>query len=148
MRFAETICGRLGVPLAVEKSEGPTCQLLFLDIVVDSVQLELRLLEEKLRQLVDMTAKWQLKRSCTKKELLSLIGHLQHATRVIRPGRPFLRRMIDLSTTVDELHYHIPLRSGFRSDLYWWALFTREWNGVRMMSSLSRKPAEVTLRYR
>ncbi len=108
--------------------------------MVDSVLLELRLPEEKLRRLVDMIADWQLKRSCTKKELLSLIGHLQHATRVVRPGRPFLRRMIDLSTAVDELHYHIPLRSGFRSDLHWWALFTREWNGVGMMSSLSRKP--------
>ena len=63
------------------------------------------------------------RRSCTKKERLSLIGHLQHASRIVRPGRPFLRRMIDLSAAAHKLHHHIRLRGEFKSDLLWWAMF-------------------------
>ena len=59
-----------------------------------------------------MVGEWQQRRSYTKKELLSLIGHLQHASRIVRPGHPFLRRMIDLSVSVSELHHHIRLRGG------------------------------------
>ncbi len=51
-----------------------------------------------------------------------LIGHLQHACRVVKPGRTFLRRMINLSTVARELYHHIRLNRGFRSDLAWWAV--------------------------
>ncbi len=142
LRLAERTCAALGVPLALEKREGPAHQL---GIELDSAQLELRLPFEKLQRLSETVTEWQHKRSCTKKELLSLIGLLQHATRIVKPGRPFLRRMIDLSTTVRERHHHIPLRSGFKSDLQWWALFMGGWNGIGMMSSLSRATPTVTV---
>ena len=51
--------------------------------------------------------------------------------------------MIDLSTTVKEMHYMIRLNEGFRSDLRWWATFLPSWNGVGMMSGVI--PAEVSL---
>ena len=51
--------------------------------------------------------------------------------------------MIDLSTTVREMHYMIRLNEGFRSDLRWWATFLPSWNGVGMMSGVI--PAEVSL---
>ena len=41
------LCRRLGVPLALEKVEGPTTSLPFLDIVLDSECLEARLPEDK-----------------------------------------------------------------------------------------------------
>ena len=74
------------------------------------------------------------RKSCTKRELLSLIGQLQHACKVVRYGRAFLRRMITLSTSVRELHHHVRLNTSFRSDLQWWAVFLTQWNGVSMMS--------------
>ena len=110
--LAESTCEALGVPLALEKREGPTHRLVFLGIELDSSKLELRLPGEKLIRLSRTVQEWQTKRSCTKKELLSLIGQLQHATRVVKPGRPFLRRMIDLAASVRELRHHIKLRGG------------------------------------
>ena len=70
---------------------------------------QLRLPAEKLAQLIADLYSWCNRRSCTKRQLLSLIGSLSHASRVIRPGRTFLRRLIDLSTTVSEPHDHIRL---------------------------------------
>ena len=54
------------------------------------------------------------------RELLSLIGQLQHACCVVRPGRSFLRRMIALSTMPKELYHWVRLSKEFRSDLRWW----------------------------
>ena len=68
-----------------------------------------------------------------KRELLSLLGVLQHAAMVIRFGRYFLRRMIDLSATVPKLHHHLRLNREFRSDLQWWALFAPGWNGINLL---------------
>lgn len=100
---------------------------------------------EKLNRLRDMIREWESKRSCTKRELLSLIGYLQHACRVIRPGRSFLRRMIDLSTRVRSLHHRVRLNAGFRSDLKWRNYFLPVWNGTCPMSSVVREEPQVVL---
>ena len=128
LKLAQDVCQRLGVPLVMAKLEGPACSLQFLGIILDTDQFELRLPKEKLQRLTALITQWQGKRSCKKRELLSLIGQLQHACQVVRPGRTFLRRMIDLSTTARELHHHIRLNLGFQSDLEWWALFLSGWN--------------------
>ncbi len=54
-----------------------------------------------------------------KKAAVTLIGHLQHMCHVVRTGRVFLRRMIQLSTVAKKLHHCIRLNKGFRSDLEW-----------------------------
>ena len=117
---------------------GPTTCLPFLGIEMDTEKGLLRLPKEKLCRVQSLVASWRSRRGCKKRELLSLIGLLQHACRVVRPGRSFLRRMITLSTVVQEPHHHIRLNKGFRSDLRWWAAFLPLWNGVGMMGSSAR----------
>ena len=54
--------------------------------------MQLRLPPEKLKKLRELlVARWRTRKSCTKKELQSLVGHLNHAGKVIRPGRRFQR---------------------------------------------------------
>ncbi len=89
------MCGRLGVPIASHKTEGPTAAITFLGIELDCITLVARLPEEKLKRLRREIRNWGTRKSCTKKDLLSLIGQLQHACCVVRPGRTFLRRMIE-----------------------------------------------------
>lgn len=105
----------------------------FWGIELDTQQLQLRLPAEKLQRLLQVIRVWQCRKSCTKRELLSLIGQLQHTCRVVRSRCTFLRRMISLSTKAKELHHHLRLNKCFRSDLPWWAT---TWNGVSMMSSV------------
>ena len=40
----------------------------------------------------------------SKRELLSLLGHLNFAMRVIPQGRSFISRLLDLSKSVEKLH--------------------------------------------
>lgn len=129
----QRVCHHLGVPLKIEKVEGPTTVLTFLGVELDTEAMELRLPVVKLNHLSQLLNEWQGKRACRKRELLSLIGKLSHATKVITPGRIFLRRMIDLSCKPKQLHHWVRLNEDFRSDLAWWICFLKTWNGRSVM---------------
>ena len=139
------ICRHLGIPLAEEKLEGPTTCLVFLGILIDTVRGELRLPQYKLDRLREQIGEWLQKKRCTKKELLSIAGQLQHAATVVWPGRIFVRRLFDLSATVKKNSHHVSLNQGARSDLAWWHDFLVEWNGVSMLSALGDQEPDVTL---
>ena len=130
---ALTVCSTLGVPLAREKLVGPATCLTFLGIEVDTASLELRLPEEKLMALRDTVMDWQGKKCCTKRELLSFIGQLSHACKVVKPGRRFLRRLINLASTARLLSRTLRLNTECRADISWWSTFLLRWNGVSML---------------
>ena len=87
------ICHELGIPLAIEKVEGPSTSLTFLGIVIDTSRMEIRLPNDKLQRIQNELSSWLRKKKATKKEILSLVGLLQHATKVVRCGRTFVSRM-------------------------------------------------------
>ena len=89
-------CQALGVPIADHKRNGPTTCLTYLGIEVDTGMGQLRLPNDKLRRVKSLLCEWGAWHACTRKELESLIGLLSHACKVVRYGRSFLRRMIDL----------------------------------------------------
>ena len=95
----------------------------------------MRLPERKLEELKSLVDQWQEKRFCTKKELQSLVGKLQHASKVVRSGRTFLRRMFELLKGTAKKQHFIRLNTQFHSDLMWWRVFLRSWNGVSMLAS-------------
>ena len=75
-------CDRVGLPVKPEKDEGPTTILSFIGIELDSIALEIRLPRDKLQRLRETLGSWREKKSCKKRELLSLIGLLSHACKV------------------------------------------------------------------
>ena len=83
-------------------------------------------------------------RRCTKRELQSLIGTLQYASRVVRPGRSFLCRMIDLAKIPKRPHHFVQLNMEFRADLRWWHVFADHWNGVAVIPAMAAPEIEVT----
>lgn len=137
------MCNRLGVPLAEEKCEGPATHIIFLGIEIDSMAMELRLPVDKLRRIQDELQRWQSKKRCTKRDLQSLLGLLQHAAAVVRPGRTFLRRLYDLVPTAKAANHHLYLNAAARSDLAWWMSFIEGWNGLSLL--LSQQPHHVVV---
>ena len=61
----EARCAELGVPITGHKTEGPTCQITFLGIELDSRSMMLRLPQVKLRCLQDKFGRWTERSSCT-----------------------------------------------------------------------------------
>ena len=130
-RNMEIICkvfASLGVPLVPKKLIGPITCLVYLGIEIDSVYQVIQLPQEKLLKLMRILTFWHQRKKCTKHELLSLIGKLSFAVKVVRPGRSFLRHLIDLSTSVTELHHHVSLNVAARVDIAWWLDFLPAWN--------------------
>ena len=145
LQSALRLCDQLGVPVAADKLSGPSTKLTFLGIELDTVRMELRLPSEKLERLKGVITEWQSRKVCSKRDLQSLIGQLQHACRVVRSGRTFLRRMINLLSVVVEPHHHIRLNRSFRADLGWWASFLGRWNGVAILNSITQPSPDFTV---
>ena len=134
LSILQRVCQELGVPLAPEKQDGPAAVLTFLGIEIDTIRQELRLPAEKLQRLLQMVDEWENQKACTRRELESLIGILQHACKVIQPGRSFLRRAISLLSITKQPHHHIRLNAEFRSDIKWWKAFAAHWNGAAILA--------------
>ena len=139
----ESTCRELGVPLAAHKREGPTTVLVFLGIEIDTRAGVLRLPPEKLQRLQVALTQWEKRTDCEHKELESLVGFLSHACKVVRSGRSFLRRMLNLLHEMQKpQHKSHPIRLNleFRSDLQWWRMFVERWNGVSYLPHPSQLP--------
>ena len=127
------VCDMLGIPLALEKVEGPSTSLTFLGITLDTARMEARLPDDKLQRTQQMVEEWLMKKNATKREILSLVGVLQHAAKVVRPGRTFVIRMYATAARIRELDYFTRLNKEFRSDLHWWHAFLTSWNGRSLL---------------
>ena len=123
-------CSVLGVPMNSQKIVGPSTVITFLGIEIDSNQMVCRLPPDKLVDIKLLINSWLSKKTCKKRDLLSLIGKLSFACKVVKPGRIFLRRLINLSTTVNHLDHFIRINKEAREDLKWWKEFLDDWNGV------------------
>ena len=97
--------------------------------------MTIRLPQSKLTELQQLIQSWVHHWSCTKKELESLVGKLGHASKVVHPGKTFMRRMFELLAGTRAAHHHIRFSVSFRSDLLWWATFLESWNGITMIPS-------------
>ena len=129
MNTVQSVFNELGVPLASDKLDGPSPSLTYLGIEIDSTSRSIRLPTDKLTELRQLLQTWSNRKKCTKRELLSLIGSLSFACKVVKPGRIFLLRLIDIASTVSSLNHHIYLNSESRKDIDWWVQFFPYWNG-------------------
>jgi len=83
----------LGIPLAMDKVEGPSHCLTFLGIILDTQKVQARLPDDKLsrikQQLSNFPTLQYFPPSCgyttRRREILSLVGLLQHASKVVKP---------------------------------------------------------------
>ena len=123
------MCSKVGVPLAPDKTMGPLSVIPFLGITLDSVCMEARLPVDKVVKCRELLHEFGGRKKATLKELQSLLGFLNFACSVILPGRPFLRRLIDLTVGVPKPQHHIRLTKGAKQDLAVWAKFLNNYNG-------------------
>jgi hypothetical protein len=123
---------KLNIPIAAHKTVGPVTCLEYLRIVLDTVKFEARLPMDKVHRICEFIRNVLGKRSCTKRKLLQLLGHLNFASRVIVFGRSFVLYLIDFSTHVKELHHYLTLNKECRVDLQYWLTFLSDWNSVNM----------------
>ena len=123
------LCHYLGIPMAPEKTIGPSSTISFAGIELDSVLMEARLPPDKLVKCHDLIASFLGRRKITLREIQSLTGLLNFACTVVIPGRAFLRRLIDLTIGIHSPHFLIRLTREVKEDLKVWQQFLAGFNG-------------------
>jgi len=96
MATMNLLCNLLNTPTKPEKEEGPSTTLTFLGILLDTTTMQASITTERKYEILQAIQELHGRHTCTKRELLSLIGKLAFACKVVPPGRIFLRRLIDL----------------------------------------------------
>ena len=121
----------LGFEIAEEKLVAPSQVVKYLGLHIDSVNMELSLPPDKLERLNKLVGNFALdtKVSATKHDLDSLCGVVSHASKVIRGGRTFSRRMINLANSCSGKWDIIGLPDWFKADIMWWKQFCSIFNG-------------------
>ncbi len=117
-----------------------------LGIEIDTMAGELRLPGDKLSRLTTLLDEWGSRKSCQRKELESLIGLLSHACKVVKPGRSFLRRLLDLLHATGSGRCDrciLRLSSSYQADIAWWREFVGLWNGVSFLCPTQELPKVV-----
>ncbi|XP_041916418.1 uncharacterized protein LOC121680893, partial [Alosa sapidissima] len=126
------VFNKLGVPLSEEKTCGPLSRLEFLGIILDTEEFSSSLPKEKKDRISLLLNEFITSPSHTKQEVLSLLGHLNFAMRIIPQGRPFISHLLNCASASPSLEDVVYLDAQCLADLKLWRMFLDEWNGLCM----------------
>ncbi|CAF1132206.1 unnamed protein product [Didymodactylos carnosus] len=124
---------KLGINLAPHKTLGPCFVLEYLGLILDTVRFQIILPDEKKLRIIESIESVLHKRIINKRQLFSLLGHLQFAVLAILPGRWFLSCLIKLSTSVKQRFHNVTVSQECKNDLMIWFKFLQSWNGVSFL---------------
>lgn len=118
MSLFQELWVKFGIPLAEDKTKGPTITIIFLGLEIDTV-----LLKESLLLFIP-------KKRIALKELESLTGLMAICSRAIVSARAFIRRFYDLIASVrkEKPHYTVRLNQEVKSDAWVWIEFLAKFN--------------------
>lgn len=120
----------LGFYINWKKCTSPSQVCTYLGIVIDSVDMELSLPEKKLKKFKLEMEFFAGRDRATKRQLQKLFGILNHCSKLVKGGRTFTHRIIELLKGLPEKNVRIRLSKGFKQDLLWWRKFSQYFNGV------------------
>ena len=96
----------------------------------------MRLPDDKLAALQTEIQSWLERHQCTKRQLLSLVGLLSFAAKVVPLGRTFVRRLLYLAKSIPQLDTLFDLSEDAQQDIKWWHTFLPTWNGRKFFSDV------------
>ena len=132
----DALCDDLGLSVNHSKDiMGTTAD--FLGIEFDSILMQARLPPDKLAR-ARSTVKDLLNRSSiSHQELQTAVGFLSFASKVVVPGRAFLRRLYDALSKPTAIHH---ITCDMKADLQWWHTVLDDWDGLKLLQHLDSRP--------
>ena len=122
------ICGQIGLPVNIDKTFWGTTVLVFLGLLIDTVNqiisIPIEKIQKGLKLLNEMLGKPSKK--CTLLQLQKLCGFLNFLGRSVIPGRAFTRQLYAKTSDTNQklkLHHHLRITSEMRRDMETWRIF-------------------------
>ena len=134
----------LGFNISYNKVEPPTTDIVFLGIEISSKTMQLSLPPAKLRDIRMCLQQFQLRRRASKRQLQSLAGKLNYASRVVRGGRTFLRRLLNAINALRLPCHKARIRGPLLDDIRWWSSFISRFNGTAACVSATEACSVLT----
>ena len=128
----------LGFSISWKKVEGPTQSLVFLGVRIDSVQGCMELPSDKLSEFKALILATLGQKRISLKQLQHLAGKLNWASSVVRGGRIYLRRILDLMRPLARSHHKALVPLSMRLDLLWWKDYLTVFNGKSWLCGFKR----------
>ena len=112
----------LGLTISKKKLVPSSTSAVCLGVEINTEKGSISIPQAKLRQICDTVNEWKHRKSCTKRQLQSLLGHLLYIHKCVKPARYFFNRMLQL---LREYHgeTRIHLNPEFHRDLTWFEEF-------------------------
>jgi len=123
-------CNRIGVPLAEEKTVGPTPVLVFLGLEIDTQEMVIRIPQDKLNSTRVKLKNIFNKEKVTLNELQSLVGLLNFCAKAIPSVRAFNRRFCDAMCGIKKKSHFIRVTHNMKEDIRMWLIFLDKFNGT------------------
>ena len=124
-----SLCESIGCPVAMDKTEWATSNIVFLGVGLDGIGHRLMVPKEKQIKALNAVMYMVEKKKATIKEIQRLTGILNFLNKIIVPGRAFTRGLYSkLKTSNNEgkklkPYHHINLSQMFKSDCRVWLEF-------------------------
>ena len=125
------ICCEIGIPLAEDKTIGPSSTIIFLGLEIDTEKMVVRIPFEKLNETREKLLVILRSKKVTLRMLQSLVGLLNFCARAIPPVRAFNRRFCDAMSGVRKPEHFIRVSHNMKEDIIMWLKFLDEFNGTR-----------------
>ena len=89
-----SLLGELGLTINQANNVRPSKKVICLGILVDIANFTISLAEIKMVEIRKLVQNWKFNKSCSKKQVQSLLGSLLYITKCVRHSRLFLNRLL------------------------------------------------------
>ena len=114
------LAAALNIPLNMAKTVQPSTTVIVHGYEMDTIKMQIRLPDDKITKARTELENLLHNKKATLQKMQSVIGFLNFTCAVIPPGRPFLRRMINLTMGISRPHHYIRITKEVRSDIRMW----------------------------
>jgi hypothetical protein len=129
-----SVCDRLNVPLAKEKTVAPTTIIEYLGLTIDTGKMIVKIPENKLSELKD---KIMFVMGNSLRTLQSLAGSLAFCAKELPAGRAFSRRIYAATSKAKKPHHFIRVTNAMKCDLLVWKEFLEDFNGISYIPEIN-----------
>lgn len=127
------ILGSLGFLVSFKKCTTPATKVTYLGIEFNSTSMTIALPQSKMEKLKTELEFFKGRTRATVRQMQRLCGIVSHASKVIKGGRTFSRRMIDLLKGLPNTQKRVRLSHEFLKDLTWWESVSSTFNGKELV---------------
>lgn len=121
---------KLGFDISYSKLAPPSTDMTFLGVRLRSDTMTLSLPPDKLTSIKSCLHNFKSRTRATKRQLQSLAGKLNHASRVVRGGRTFIRRLLTAIHKLRMPHHKARIQGALLGDISWWCTYIDRFNGT------------------